>query len=147
MSTWISTWMEPVALYEWSSLRTILKHFRWSHFAKRFKFHAWVEKCHFGNFSVIGWSAGCIGHALQNGSQIFFYSKNICMIKNFSRVFCCEFTLMFVSLASVPTIMIWLLFCWPKMEDNKVEEKPEQFMPWMEVTNEFWINFIILHYW
>ena len=33
---------------------------------------------------------------------------------------------MFVSLASVPTIMIWLLFCWPKMEDNKVEEKPEQ---------------------
>ena len=44
---------------------------------------------------------------------------------------------MFVSLASVPTIMIWLLFCWPKMEDNKVEEKPEQFMPWMEVTNEF----------
>ena len=44
---------------------------------------------------------------------------------------------MFVSLASVPTIMIWLLLCWPEMEDNKIEETPEQFMPWMEVTNEF----------
>ena len=70
------------------------------------------------------------------GLQNFFFLF-LKIIHYFSRVFCCEFTLMFVSLASVPTIMIWLLLCWPKMEDNKVEEKPEQFMPWMEVTNEF----------
>jgi hypothetical protein len=30
---------------------------------KKFKFHAWVKKCHFGNFTR-NWLIGWIGHAL-----------------------------------------------------------------------------------
>ena len=44
--------------------KIILKHFKWNHLAtQKIKFHAWVKKCHFGNFTrnrPIGW----IGHAL-----------------------------------------------------------------------------------
>ena len=35
--------------------QTILKHFKWSHLAQNnFYFHAWVKKCHFGNFARNG---------------------------------------------------------------------------------------------
>ena len=44
--------------------------------SKKFKFHAWVKKCHFGNFTR-KWLNGWIGHALlvqpsKTAHRIFF---------------------------------------------------------------------------
>ena len=50
--TVLSTWTEPETCFGLNDLVALSKHFKRSNLAiKNVELHAWVKKCHFGNFS------------------------------------------------------------------------------------------------